>query len=114
MLLILAFVLLFLLPDPWNWIGFGICAVLFGGELFLWNRTVRGRRPQTGAETLIGARGVMATPCRPEGQVRVEGTLWAARSTTDAAEGTPVTVVGREELVLIVEPRRVTAPAGDG
>jgi membrane protein implicated in regulation of membrane protease activity len=114
MLLILAFVLLFLLPDPWNWIGFGTCAVLFGGELAFWNRTVRGRRPQVGAETLIGARGVTATPCRPDGQVRVEGALWAARCRTEADEGTPVTVVGRDELTLIVEPAGTPGPAGGG
>ena len=114
MLIILAFVLLFLAPSPWSWIGFGVCIVLGVGELFLWNRKVRGRPPQTGAETLIGATGVAVTPCRPEGQVRLQGATWAARSRADVAAGAPVRVVGREELVLLVEPDAGGAPPADG
>jgi hypothetical protein len=44
--LIAGFVLLLLLPSPWNLIIFVVCIPLFLGELAFWNRTVRHRRVQ--------------------------------------------------------------------
>ena len=104
MLLIVGLVLLFLLPSPWNFVAFAVCLALFLGELLVWNRTVRRRGVQVGAETLIGRRGVVTTPCRPAGQVRVGGELWEARCESGAGPGETVTVTGRNGLVLVVEP----------
>jgi membrane-bound serine protease (ClpP class) len=105
-LFIAAFVLLLVLDGPWNLVGFGVCLVLGFGELFLWNRTVRGRRPTVGAETLIGSQAEVLSTCRPDGQVRLNGEIWDARCTGGAAEGETVRVVGRRGLTLEVE--RVT------
>ena len=69
MLILLGLVLLVFLPDPWNVVAFVVCIPLFAGEIYLWNRTVRHKRPQVGAETLIGAAGVAITECAPDGQV---------------------------------------------
>ena len=104
MLLIGAFVLLLLLPSPWNAWAFVVCAILFVPELLLWNRTVRGRKPSAGAETLVGERGTAISPLLPSGQVRVGGTIWEARSLAPTEEGQTVRVVDRDELVLVVEP----------
>lgn len=110
MLILLGIVLLLLLPSPWSWLGFLVCMILGIGELFLWNRKVRGKPVTAGAETLVGEIGVVVTPLRPLGQVRVRGSIWAARSNTDVDEGQVVRVVDRKELTLIVEPSTEPAP----
>ena len=110
MLILLSIVLVFLLPSPWNWFGFAICVILGVGELFLWNRKVRGQPITAGSETLVGEIGVVVTPLKPLGQVRVRGSIWAARSETDIDEGQVVRVVDRKELTLIVEPSPEPAP----
>jgi membrane protein implicated in regulation of membrane protease activity len=104
MLILLGLVLLVFLPDPWNVVAFVVCIPLFAGEIYLWNRTVRHKRPQVGAETLIGAAGVAITECAPDGQVRIGGTIWEARSTAPLATGDAVRVVSRDGLRLTVEP----------
>jgi membrane protein implicated in regulation of membrane protease activity len=110
-LLIVGLVLLFLLPYPWNVVG-GTCAfVLFLGELFFWHRRVRGQPKKVGAQTLIGQTATVVSPCRPTGQVRVSGELWAARCPSGADDGATVKVVGRDGLTLIIEP---TVPKASG
>ena len=71
MLIIVAFALLLFLPSPWNLVGFAVAGLLGLVELFLWNRTVRGRRKQVGAGTLIGRTATVVSPFSPEGQVRL-------------------------------------------
>jgi membrane protein implicated in regulation of membrane protease activity len=102
-LFILAIVLLFVLPHPWDIVGFAICLGLGFGEVYLWNRTVRGRRSSVGAQTLIGSEARVVSPCRPEGQVRLDGEIWAARCEAGADPGETVRVVGRNRLTLLVE-----------
>lgn len=104
MLFLLAFVLLIVLGSPWNIIGFGTCFVLGFGELLLWNRTVRRKPAAVGAQTLIGREATVIAPCRPEGQVRLDGEIWQARCAAGAGTGDAVRVVGREGLLLVVEP----------
>jgi membrane protein implicated in regulation of membrane protease activity len=111
MLIIVAFALLLFLPSPWNLVGFGVAGLLGIVELFLWNRTVRGRRKQVGAGTLIGRTATVVSPFSPEGQVRLDGEVWAARSAKGVAEHDSVRVVGRDRLTLIVEP--VSEPTDD-
>jgi membrane-bound serine protease (ClpP class) len=101
-LIIVALVLLFVLPDPWNVIVAAVCAVLGLGELYLWNRTVRNRRKVVGAQTLVGQRGEVREPCRPLGQVFVAGELWRARCDEGADVGTSVRVTAVDGLTLVV------------
>jgi membrane-bound serine protease (ClpP class) len=100
--LIVALVLVFVLPSPWNLIAFGVSLALFTGEVLFWNRTVRDKRVRTG-ETLIGATATVVRACRPEGQVRISGETWDARCEDGADLGEAVVVVARDGLVLVVE-----------
>lgn len=91
----------FVLPSPW-----GIIAVLVGalveiGEsaLFIW--WSKRRRSVTGAEALVGAKGVVATAT----QVRVVGELWNARSDDVLVPGAEVVVREVEGLTLVVDAR---------
>ena len=72
MLIIVAFVLLLLLPSPWNLLAFGVAGLLGVVELLFWNRTVRNRRKQVGAGTLLGrtATVVFAVSSRGAGPAR--------------------------------------------
>jgi len=108
-LIILAFILLFLLPSPWNLIGFFVAIPLWFVELLAWNRTVKHRRRVVGVQTLIGKDATVTEPCRPSGQVRLAGEIWAARCDQGADPGDTVRVVGRDDLTLVVEP--VAAPS---
>jgi membrane protein implicated in regulation of membrane protease activity len=108
--LIVALVLLFVVPSPWNLVGFGCGLVLFGGELGFWHRRVRGKPKKVGAQTLIGTAAIVVTACRPNGQVRLSGEIWAARCDAGADAGETVTVVGRDRLTLVVERATATGP----
>jgi membrane protein implicated in regulation of membrane protease activity len=103
MFLLVALVLLLVLPSPWGFVGFGVGLVCFAGEVYYWQRRVRGRRAVVGAHTLIGEVGTVVSPCRPSGQVRVSGEIWAAQCELGADRGDQVTVVERRKLTLIVE-----------
>jgi membrane protein implicated in regulation of membrane protease activity len=102
--LIVGVVLLLLLPYPWNVVG-GTCAfVLFLGELSFWHRRVRDQPKKVGAQNLIGQTATVVSPCRPKGQVRIGGEIWAARCPGGVDHGDTVRVVDRDGLTLIVEP----------
>ena len=101
-MILLAIVLLLVLPDPWDIVAFAAGLVLGGIEVFFWWRTVRNRRVQSGAEALIGATARVLSPCRPEGEVWLEGARWRARCADGADVDDVVTVVERQELLLIV------------
>jgi membrane-bound serine protease (ClpP class) len=103
MFLLLALLLLVVLPSPWNALGLVACLLLFGGEVVYWNRTVRGRRAATGAENLVGQTASVVSACLPEGQVRLAGEIWEARSQGGAERGETVVVSGRDGLTLLVE-----------
>lgn len=104
MLIILALILLFVLPHPWNIIVAAIVAVAWFGELYLWNRTVRGKKRVVGAQTLVGMVGEVREACRPVGQVFVNGELWRAQCDEGADPGTPVRVMAVNGLMLTVTP----------
>jgi membrane-bound serine protease (ClpP class) len=72
-------------------------------ELMAWNRTVKHRRKAVGAQTLIGKDAVVSIPCRPVGQVRLDGEIWEARCDAGASQGDRVRVIGRDGLTLVVE-----------
>lgn len=110
MFLVVAFVLLLVLPSPWNVIGFVAGLLLFVPEVGFWNRRVRHKPVESGAETLIGAKAVVVSPLRPTGQVRIDGEIWEARCEAGAGTGERVRVTGRKRLTLVVEP--VAQPQG--
>lgn len=99
--LLLAF---FVLGPPWGVLVVVGALVLEVGEIGFWFWYSRRRNVQVGAETLIGRPGVVITECRPLGQVRVGGEIWAARCDTGVDVGAPVRVEGRDELTLVVRP----------
>ncbi len=103
MLIFLAVILLLLLPTPWNVIGFIVVLPIWVLELLAWNRTVKHRRKAVGAQTLIGKDAVVSTPCRPVGQVRLNGEIWEARCDAGASPGDRVRVIDRDGLTLVVE-----------
>lgn len=102
MFFFLALILLVALPSPWRYVAFGVCLALFAGEVVFWNRTVRGRRVAVGAETLLGETGVVVSPCRPDGQVRLKGEIWEARCEQGADRGDEVVVTAKDGLRLVV------------
>jgi membrane-bound serine protease (ClpP class) len=103
MLLIVAIILIFVLPSPWNVVGAVAAVALFMGELFFWQH--RGKRigKAVGAETIVGAEATVVSPCRPRGQVRVGGEIWAARCAEGADQDEPVRVVAIDGITLEVE-----------
>ena len=99
--LLLAF---FVLDRPWDLLVVVGAIVLEVAEIPFWFWFSRRRSVQVGAETLIGRPGVVITECRPFGQVRLDGEIWAARCSDGAAVGTAVRVDGRDGLTLLVKP----------
>jgi membrane protein implicated in regulation of membrane protease activity len=112
MFLFVALVLLLFLPSPWDLVGFVAALVIFLGELGFWNRTVRGRRKAVGAQTLIGKTARVVSACRPNGQVRVSGEIWAASCSAGAGKGEAVTILSRDGLTLVVERTPQEDPGG--
>jgi membrane protein implicated in regulation of membrane protease activity len=98
--LLLAF---FVLDAPWDLLVVVGAIALEVGEIFFWFWYSKRRRVQVGVETLLGRTGVVITACRPLGQVRVGGEIWAARCNAGADVGTAVRVDGRDGLTLVVE-----------
>ena len=62
----------------------------------------RKRPVATGSEALIGASGETVAWHGNEGRVRVAGEIWRARADAPLPDGTHITVVGRDGLVLVV------------
>jgi membrane-bound serine protease (ClpP class) len=104
MLIFLAVALLLILSSPWNVVAFLVLLPLWVLELFGWNRTTKRHKKAVGAETLIGREAVVSEPCRPIGQVRLDGEIWEARCEAGASTGDRVRITGRDRLTLIVEP----------
>jgi membrane protein implicated in regulation of membrane protease activity len=104
MFFLLGIVLLIFVPWPWNLVSATACLILFCGELWFWNRTMRGRHKAVGAQTLVGQEADVIAPCRPTGQVRIGGEIWEARCEAGADAGETVRVVGLNGLTLLVEP----------
>lgn len=98
------FLALFVLPSPWGIVAVAGAAVLEVGETAFWIWLSKRRRPQVGAEALIGATAAVVTPCRPLGYVRVAGELWRARCEAGADPGDTVRIRALEGLTLVVEP----------
>ena len=112
MFVLLGLVLFFALPSPWNVIG-GLASVAVGVvEVVYFQRRVRHRKVQTGAEQLVGATGEVTEGLAPEGQIRVLGELWQARSSSELPPGSRVRVVAMDGLMLEVEAIDEATPPG--
>ena len=94
---------IYVLPAPWGVVVVIGAAIVEAAETAFWFWLSKRRRVQMGAETLIGASAVVASACRPNGQVRVQGELWSASCAEGADPGDVVRVVARDGLVLTVE-----------
>jgi len=93
----------FVLPPRWAVPVVLLAAVIEVAETAFWIRYSRRRRVQMGPETLVGAVGLVVTPCMPEGQVRLQGELWRARCGDGADVGEQVRVLELDGLTLVVE-----------
>lgn len=105
MILLLAILIaFFLVPMPWSLlvIVLGIAGEV--GEIVWGRRLARRWRPRTGAEAMVGQTAVVASPCRPTGQVRIHGEIWTARCEAGADPGDEVRVDAVEGLELVVSP----------
>jgi membrane protein implicated in regulation of membrane protease activity len=98
------FLALFVLPQPWGLVAVFAAIVVEIGETAFWIWLSKRRRPQVGAEALIGATAEVVAPCRPIGTVRVSGELWRARCEAGADRGAAVRVLALDGLTLVVEP----------
>lgn len=102
--------------SPWL-IGF-IAATILGFSLLILRAILAVSRmpPQSGAQRLIGYRGIALTDLNPTGQVRVDREMWSAVSIEGSIpEGDPVRVRGITGVRLEVEPAaEFEAGAADG
>jgi membrane-bound serine protease (ClpP class) len=82
-------------------------AVTAGIFLFAVTAGVRAlsRRPQLGAEALVGAMGTAYGPLTPEGQMKLQGEIWRAVADRPVPDGAPVRVVSVDGLTLRVVAR---------
>jgi membrane protein implicated in regulation of membrane protease activity len=94
---------LFVLPGPWGLLAVGAGIVVEIGESWLWLRWSRRRKSAVGLEAMVGSSATVITPCRPRGQVRVQGELWQADCPEGADPGQEVLVRDVHGLTLVVE-----------
>ena len=103
MLLALAIVGLFFIPDPWRLVLLVAAALVEVGEVYFWIRFLRRYRVTTGAEGMVGESGEVISRCDPLGRVRVRGEIWNARCEGGAEPGERVVVAAVDGLTLVVE-----------
>ncbi len=104
MILTLAIIGLFFIPDPWRVVILVIAVFIEVLEVFFWIKFLRRYRVTTGAEGMIGELAVAMSPLELEGNVRVRGEIWNARSSGPVAEGAEVRVAAVDGLTLVVDP----------
>ncbi len=104
MLIVLALIALFLLPQPWGLVAVVAAVSLEVGELLFWRRFLRRYRLRTGPETMIGGLATVVDACAPVGHVRVGGELWRAHASGAVEPGETVRIAAIDGLTLEVEP----------
>jgi len=87
-------------------------AVTAGIFLFALTAGVRAlaRRPQLGAEALVGATGTAYEALTPQGHIKLKGEIWRAVADRAVPDGAPVRVVAVDGLTL----RVVAVEASEG
>ena len=91
-----------------GWVALGLFVLWVAKDLVMYPllRTAYESGVKTGAERLIGARGVAQDEVSPRGYVRVRGELWQAEvkpSDDPVLPGSPVKVLAAEGMTLIVK-----------
>jgi membrane-bound serine protease (ClpP class) len=88
-----------------------VVAGIVAGLYFRWIiGPIMHKRKLTGPEALIGKIGEAVTDLKPDGEVRVAGFVWRAKSSTsDIEKGEQVKVTAQQDLLLIVS-RAVSTP----
>jgi membrane-bound ClpP family serine protease len=82
--------------------GFAIFAVV---SFKVGSRTLR-LKPMIGFTDMVGADGLTTSQLKPEGFIKIESELWAARAEKGTIEtGTQVVVTAQKGLSLVVKPR---------
>lgn len=104
MLLVLAIVGLFVLPEPWNVVGVCVAALIEVGEIWAWRKFLSRYRVHGGAEGMVGERAEVIERCDPRGRVKVRGEIWAARCEGEQSLelGARVSVVAVDGLTAVV------------
>ena len=87
----------------WRIAAIGALLVFEVIEISIWLRW-RKRRSITGAETMVGEKGLAVTDCRPVGQVRLKGQLWSATSPQGVSSGETIVVTAVRGVRLEVAP----------
>ena len=98
---IAAILAIIFLDPPWKWIVAGTLLVTDIFEILIWMRW-RKRRSITGSDTLVDQHGEAIEDLDPEGQVKLRGQIWKARSSEPVARGEWVKVDAIEGLTLMV------------
>jgi membrane protein implicated in regulation of membrane protease activity len=96
----------FLHVPLWAWVALPLGKLLFSVAAYgLLLRRSFERRHATGPLAVVGKTGVVVTPLRPRGQVRVGGEIWQARGASgrDHDAGTIVRIAAIEGSTLFVE-----------
>ena len=116
MLTIIAIVIAILfLSSPWTFVIVIVAAIIDiaeTGGFYWWSRRRRRLTPvAVGAETIVGRTGIALgrldpDAASPEGQIRIDGEIWAARAAEPIEPGARVVVSAVHGLVLDVEPER--------
>ncbi len=91
-------------PSPWAMVILNGAALAYHQLILMPGLRIQERARQVGPETLIGALGEVIRTLEPQGTIRIEGTMWAARTDGVIESGHWVRVVGRSGLELLVEP----------
>ena len=106
MILALSIVLVVLgvVEMPWAAVLIGGAAAVDVAETLLLLWWSKRRKATVGVEALVGKHGVAVSDLWPEGQVKVDGELWRARSAGGVEAGAAVVVRAVDGLTLEVEP----------
>jgi membrane protein implicated in regulation of membrane protease activity len=110
-LLVAVLLAVFVASPPWNVVIALTGVILEVGEVIWGRRLARRWRPKTGAEAMIGKSAEVVSECRPDGEVRVHGELWAASCAHGAGVGETVRIEALDGLTLIVAPVATDAHA---
>ncbi|UCG54826.1 MAG: hypothetical protein JSV32_00995, partial [Dehalococcoidia bacterium] len=63
------------------------------------------RQPLAGLGPMVGVRGKVVEPLKPEGLIKAAGELWRAKSIdVDIDRGAEIVVIGQDGRILLVRP----------
>ena len=107
MLIVAGSVLLavYVIPGGWGYALVAVAVLLLTGEGML-IRSTRRLPPAAGIETMIGARAVVVSGCRPAGRVWYGRESWKARCANgeELDVGEAVVIESVENMTLVVTP----------